>query len=142
MASASLENPAPLKKIHKSTDAEEGIRAAMQHCFLFTGMTLYLQLAYIQSLTTPELSSMATGSALLLQPGLQYRVCQHRPHLVCLADLEEEQKNDVVHVMFKRTVVPGEVLIRWDFWHQLSVHIDHFASLLTLSCSCTMFAPC
>ena len=69
-------------------------------------------------------------------------MCQHRLHLVCLADLEEEQKNDVVHVMFKRTVVPGEVLIRWDIWHQLSVHIDHFASLLTLSCSCTMFALC
>lgn len=29
-----------------------------------------------------------------------------------LADLEEEQKNDVVHTMFKRPVVPGEMLIR------------------------------
>ena len=28
-------------------------------------------------------------------------------------DLEEEQKNDVVHVMFKRMVVPGEILIRY-----------------------------
>ena len=28
------------------------------------------------------------------------------------ADLEEEQKNDVVHVMSKRSGVPGEVLIR------------------------------
>ena len=29
-----------------------------------------------------------------------------------LADLEEEQRNDVVHTMFKRAVTPGEVLIR------------------------------
>ncbi len=28
------------------------------------------------------------------------------------AGLEEEQKDDVVHVMFKRSVVPGEILIR------------------------------
>ena len=28
------------------------------------------------------------------------------------ADLEEEQRDDVVHVMFRRPVVPGEVLIR------------------------------
>lgn len=40
VATVSLEQPITLKKIHKSTDAEEGIRAAMQHCFLFTGTSL------------------------------------------------------------------------------------------------------
>lgn len=40
VATVSLEQPITLKKIHKSMDAEEGIRAAMQHCFLFTGTSL------------------------------------------------------------------------------------------------------
>ncbi|KAL0023027.1 hypothetical protein WJX79_001295 [Trebouxia sp. C0005] len=38
VATVSLEQPITLKKIHKSMDAEEGIRAAMQHCFLFTAV--------------------------------------------------------------------------------------------------------
>lgn len=63
VATLSLDQPYELKKVHKSTDAEEGIRTAMQHCFLF-------------------------------------------------ADLEEEQRDDVVHTMFKRAVTPGETLIR------------------------------
>ena len=37
VASASLDIPITLNKVHKSADAEVGIRAAMQHCFLFSG---------------------------------------------------------------------------------------------------------
>lgn len=37
VAALSLDQPLELKKVHKSTDAEEGIRTAMQHCFLFAG---------------------------------------------------------------------------------------------------------
>ena len=54
VASVSLEHPVVLKKIHKSTDAEEGIRAAMQHCFLFTGMFWFVHgqtLRYADKLT-------------------------------------------------------------------------------------------
>lgn len=37
VAAVSLDQPFELKKVQKSTDAEEGIRTAMQHCFLFAG---------------------------------------------------------------------------------------------------------
>lgn len=38
---------------------------------------------------------------------------QEQSHFAAICvDLEEEQKNDVVHTMFKRTVMPGEVIIR------------------------------
>lgn len=37
VAAVSLDQPFELKKVQKSTDAEEGIRSAMQHCFLFAG---------------------------------------------------------------------------------------------------------
>lgn len=42
VAAVSLDQPFELKKVHKSTDAEEGIRTAMHHCFLFAG-TLHPQ---------------------------------------------------------------------------------------------------
>ena len=41
VAAICLDQPFELKKVQKSTDAEEGIRTAMQHCFLFAG-TLHL----------------------------------------------------------------------------------------------------
>lgn len=45
VAAVSLDQPFELKKVHKSTDAEEGIRTAMQYCFLFAGTWHLLFLA-------------------------------------------------------------------------------------------------
>lgn len=47
VAAVSLDQPFELKKVHKSTDAEEGIRSAMQYCFLFAG-TWHLHFLAIQ----------------------------------------------------------------------------------------------
>ena len=63
----------------------------MHHCFLFAGM-------------------LPCGPVRVTYHQLEQTSVQQRP--VSCADLEEEQRNDVVHTMFKRVVTPGEVLIR------------------------------
>lgn len=65
VATVLLEQPITLKKIHKSTDAEEGIRAAMQHCFLFTGTSLSTLRSVHSQLSASDLAHDRSCSPLL-----------------------------------------------------------------------------
>ena len=67
VAAVTLDQPFELKKVHKSTDAEEGIRTAMQHCFLFAGTWHFPFLSAGQAVSTCSpvfLGAAAQGSTL------------------------------------------------------------------------------
>ena len=69
VAAVSLDQPFELKKVQKSTDAEEGIRTAMQHCFLFAGTwhLLFLPTGQAGSMCSPSVQPATQGQFRLTQ---------------------------------------------------------------------------
>ena len=98
------------KALRKSLITEDNIMGVLRHCFLFTGD---LGCRY----------PVAVRVLLL-------RIAQL---VLAAAELDDDQKRDVIGAMVKREVVAGEIILRWGLclFYSMKVRCDSM-----LQCNC------